>query len=230
MIILNESDKVIRRFDNLDSTISGSYTIAKTTKNVIIQTIVNLNYVPIKAPTVWKLVRYYQKHNKLRYLDWKASQTSGRKPVMARSTLCTAIDEYKKATEGGESVSKASLCKKINHIIKKEWQENYGSKYKHRLAPEATTRKYIDKISGVRKFNTYKNVSNKTESRRAAEFSIRSTISYAMAVLCSHYIKAKPSKFHIPKNILEKDPVYTLIRDMNRRVLGITASSDIEHF
>ena len=150
---------------------------------------------------------------------------------MAQSTLCAAIDEYKKATKGGESISKASLCKKINHIIKKEWQENYGCKYKHRLAPEeVTTRKYIDKINGVCKFNTYKNVSNKTESRRAAEFSICLTISYAMAVLCSHYIKAKPSKFHIPKNILEKDPVYTLIRDMNRRVLGITASSDIEHF
>ena len=46
-IILNKLDKRMRKFYHLDNTPTGSYTYAKTTKWVIIQTMVNLGQVPI---------------------------------------------------------------------------------------------------------------------------------------------------------------------------------------
>lgn len=65
-------------------------------------------------------------------------------------------------------------------------------------------------------------VSNKTESRLAAEFSTRSTISFLVAVLSSHFIRATPSKGH-KKTVLElrQYPVYNIVEKVNNEVLGI---------
>jgi hypothetical protein len=65
-------------------------------------------------------------------------------------------------------------------------------------------------------------VANKTESRVAAEFSTRSTISFLLAVLSSHFIRAKPSIGH-KKTVeeLRKFPVYNIVERLNCEVLDI---------
>ena len=179
---------------------------------------------------MFKIVREFQKTKNLRYSGWFDTNMAEKKPSLKRSTLNLAIDNYKSRTEGGAALSKKTLSKEIDFSIRKEWEEKYGRRYRRRKAPEATLRKYISRISGQRTFNINDNVSNKTESRRAAEFSIRSTISYAMAVLCSHYINAKPSKYHLPQPVMDNDPIYSLVKEINKEMLGITGITDIEHF
>ena len=87
------------------------------------------------------------------------------------------IDEYKECTSGGRAVSKTALSNKINHLIKKEWEEK--------------DRKMIQWPGHSR--SNIKTVSNKTDSCIAAEFSLRSTLSYLMVVLSTHYINAEPT-------------------------------------
>ena len=84
-------------------------------------------------------------------------------------------------------------------------------------------------IVGVPTFNMMNVVSNKTESRHSAEWSTRSTISYLMVVLCTHYINAKPTKYHKPFAELIKDPTYKLIYEMNKDVLGIDEYTQLNY-
>ena len=107
VIITTQSDSIYRKFYDLPtSNNSTGYKIAKTTKNVIIQTMIALKYIPIQAPTMFKLVREFQKNNKLRYTGWFDTNTAGKKPSLKRSTLNAAIDSYKSRTEGGAALSK----------------------------------------------------------------------------------------------------------------------------
>ena len=76
-------------------------------------------------------------------------------------------------------------------------------------------------IVGVPEFNMMNTVSNKTESRYSAEWSTRSTISYLMVVLRTHFINSKPTKYHKPFTDLIKDPTYKLIYELNKDVLGV---------
>ena len=72
-------------------------------------------------------------------------------------------------------------------------------------------------------------VSNKTESHAAAEFSIRSTICYLMVVLTTHFIRAKPTKYHHQLKDLLSNPVYCLVRKLNEGILGINGNVDIDN-
>jgi hypothetical protein len=93
--------------------------------------------------------------------------------------------------------------------------------------PDTTICRYVDSVVGIPKFNMMNTVSNKTESHRAAEWSIRSTISYILVVLTStHYINAKPSKYHKPFKELSKDPTYNMVRELNKDVLQINTSNE----
>lgn len=52
------------------------------------------------------MVREFKKLGHLRYQGWYDSNIAGRKPAMKQTTIIKAIKDYKKATEGGEAVSK----------------------------------------------------------------------------------------------------------------------------
>ena len=85
-------------------------------------------------------------------------------------------------------------------------------------------RKYINKIQAIPELNVMKSVSNKTESQAAAEFSIRSTICYLLVVLTTHFVRAKPTKYHRQPIDMMSNPVYSLIHKLNTETLGINES------
>ena len=182
----------------------------------------------IPLPSLSSIVAI-EKTGKLKNTCWNDNKRAGRKPSLDRKTLIGLIDDYKVRTDGGKAMSKTALSNKINYLIKKEWEEMYGEKYKGQVVPEATLRKYVDSVYGLEKFNTYSTVSNKTESRMAAEFSIRSTLSYMMVVLSTHYINAEPSRYHVPQSILDEDPIYKIIKQCNQEALGVNEFNDIPY-
>ena len=127
-------------------------------------------------------------------------------------------------------MSKTALRDKLDTLIREEWRKQNGTDYPSEYIPESTLRKYINDVHTLQAFNSHTSVSNKTESRFASEFSIRSTISFMLVVLSTHYINAQPTKYHRPTSMLEKDPIYMLIKKLNKEVLGITDLCGKDYF
>ena len=113
--------------------------------------------------------------------------------------------------------------------IRKQYLTNNNKEYESEVIPELTLRKYINTIQSVPEMNVMNSVSNKTESKAAAEFSIRSTICYLLVVLTTHFIRAKPTKFHRQQKDLLKNPVYCLVRKLNDSILGINGTQNADN-
>ena len=110
----------------------------------------------------------------------------------------------------------------LNCQIKKQLNdERNGYKYRSELVPESTSLKYLSKVSTLQISIMHGSVSNKTQPRRAAALSIRSSVAYMMTVITTYFIGAKISKYHIPNQILVKIPTYQLIKVVNSIMLGI---------
>ena len=92
--------------------------------------------------------------------------------------------------------------------------------------PDTTMNKYVKNIMSIYDFNVQEKVSNKTESRSTAEFSVRSTIAYMMVVLTTHFTNAPLSKFHSRLKDLSNNPLYALMKDLNKKMLGSELSDD----
>ena len=97
------------------------------------------------------------------------------------------------------------------------------------MVPETTLRRYVNEVITELDFNMFTSVSNKTESRAVAEYSIRSTISFLLVVLTTHFIRATPTKFHKPRKEMEKNKTWQLVMELNRKVLGLSNSVDVLH-
>ena len=74
-------------------------------------------------------------------------------------------------------------------------------------------KRYIGAVTAEEDLIFHTCVSNKSESRSIAEYSIRSTITYLMVVLTTHLFRAEPHPFSMPMKTLENDPLYSLIKN-----------------
>ena len=199
----------------------GNYQMKKVTKTLIINICILKKYVPVQTAAMQKLVRQFDKLGHLRYPDWVQGNRAGRKAAISESTFDSVVDEFSLALQGGKAMSKGALSKKLENLIREEWKKQHGTEYPYEYIPESTLRKYINDVHTLHAFNYHTSVLNKTESRFASEFSIRSTISFMLVVLSTHYINAEPSIYHKPVSELEKDPIYLLIKKIKQRNVGV---------
>ena len=83
--------------------------------------------------------------------------------------------------------------------------------------------RYIHRIMSHPTLNIQTVVSNKTESRSSAEWSVRSTISYLMVVLSTHFVHAEPSSFHPKRSTLDPSvaAVWNLVEKEINKSLSI---------
>ena len=102
-----------------------------------------------------------------------------------------------------------------------------GLRYDHNIVPETTMCHNINDVFSKFDFNMLNTVSNKSQSRVVADHSVRSTVSYILAVLTTHYIHAVPTEFHLLKKELDKDPTYKLIVELNEEILGEEESGEL---
>ena len=198
----------------------------KVNNNLIIDIMIMKGYVPVNKTTMYGLLNEYRKEGKLKYSMWRDKNKTGPKPMLERGDINRIINHFKDITDGGRCSSSDDLESSITEAIQKDLAANNCYSKKRESIPETTMNRYVKGIMSIYEYNIQERVSNKTESRSAAEFSVRSTISYMMVVLTTHFINAPPSKFHTKVKELENNPLYTLIRKLNKEVLGSVLTDD----
>ena len=229
-MIINLADGKARLILDLPKCANGKHPVRNTTTSTIIEIMIHNKYVPLKRTAMFRLLKEYKDTNTLRYPTvWFDLSKTGRKAALEEETVDMLIDEYHKKTVGGAAHSKRHLSSNLNALIRKEYEAKTGKQYTSEVIPEATMRKYINKVQSIPEFNVMENVSNKTESRAAAEFSIRSTICYLLVVLCTHFVRAKPTKYHCQQKDLMSNPVYCLVRKLNSETIGINDELDVDN-
>jgi hypothetical protein len=200
----------------------GAYKVRSLSVNLIINLMIKLLYVPVKTTKIFRLMQSFRSEpESLIGMEWGDQSDPGRNAYLSEDQIILLREDYYRRTAGGATVSKKVLAHELNILIIDTYQKKHKEKLPNEIIPYSTLRRYVDMVVGVPEFNMMKKVSNKTESRHSAEWSVRSTISYLMVVLCTHYINAEPTKYHKPFSELMKDPTYKLIYELNREVLGI---------
>ena len=195
----------------------------KLSKNMIMKYMIKHLHVPIKITAFRKLIHTHSHLGYLSELTWTELTAPGRKPHLPNLDVQAIINQIHSSTQGGNTVSRRDIQDAIQSEIKKRWSENSDERYRFSHVPTSTMNRYVHKIMSNPKFNIQTAVSNKTESRSAAEWSVRSTISYALVVLASHFVRAEPSPYHPKMNSLDPEisAVWELVEETNNKSLSI---------
>ena len=175
--------------------------------HMIMQYMINKSHVPIWSTAFRKLLNTYLSTKRLPAYTWTEITAPGRKPHIPPDQLNSMLTNIKTKTDGGHSMDRSTIQSDIENKIKLNWSENNETRYRHNTIPPTTMKRYIHRIMSHPSLNIQTAVSNKTESRSSAEWSIRSTVSYAVVVMATHFVYAEPSQFH-PK-LTSLDPSIT---------------------
>ena len=206
----------------------GNYT-RKLSKHMIMQYMIERGHVPIRSTAFRKLLNTYLITKTLPANTWTEITAPGRKPHLPDTTLDEVIKDIHCSSEGGKSVHRSRIQATVTKEIKKNWSEHHSSRYKYDQIPTTTMSRYIHRIMSHPSFNIQTTVSNKTESRSSAEWSIRSTISYLVVVLATHFVYAEPSQFHPKLNSIDSSiaEVWKMVKLENNKVLSIEGITNI---
>ena len=144
----------------------------KVNSNLIIDIMIMKGYIPVNKTTMYVLLKEYRKEGRVKYPKWRDKNKTGPKPMLERSDITRIIDHYKDITEGGCCSSSDDLEATITKAIQNDLASNNGPTFKKTSIPETTMNRYVKGIMSIYEYNIQEKVSNKTESRAAAEFKI----------------------------------------------------------
>ena len=160
--------------------------------------------IPVQSSTIYLMINTYNKDSTLLPNWWHNQTMPGPKHHLSSTTFDTLKSKFNESTDGGSSMSKDELKKTLSEKLIEDREKTTGDKYKHDTVPESTLQRYVNEVISLYDFNMFNTVANKTESRSVAEFSIRSTISFLLVVLTTHFVRGKPTVFHKPTKECEK--------------------------
>jgi len=153
------------------------------------------NYIPTKIGQLYKCFAKYAEGNMEDDHEW--GKVGAPSFVDAKSIVKQIIDD--KTAEHGNTICQSDL----EDMIKTSRYEKYISDGKreadYKVPLKSCIKRVANSIRSSNLFNELANVANKSESWFGAETSERSTISYMMAVACSHFSPAKPCLATKPK-------------------------------
>ena len=198
----------------------NEFLVKDVSVNFLITLMINKKLVPRSRGRVYKLFAQYKATNTLTYSDWVTTKIRGPKRHLSNRSLNKLRDKYATQTIGGAAMGKSELKKELEILIKEDRELYTKHTYPHKEIPSSTMKRYIGAVTAEEDLNIHTCVSNKSESRSIAEYSIRSTITYLMVVLTTHLFRAEPHPFSMPMKTLENDPLYSLIKELNDKVLG----------
>ena len=225
-VVLNNSNKSKRAILDLPKQ-NNRYVVRKLTKNFVIELLITKKLIPVQHSTMYAMISSYLKDHTKVAKWWYAQNDPGPKHHMTPTTFENLKDSFTESTEGGCSMSKDELKKTLSEKLIEDRERTTGEKYKHDSVPESTLRRYVNEVISLYDFNVFNSVSNKTESRSVSEFSIRSTISFLLVVLTTHFIRGIATVFHKPKKEMEKSKLWKLVNSLNEKILGISQDVDI---
>ena len=116
--------------------------------------------------------------------------------------------QIKNETRGGEAMSSDEIKAKIENYIY-EMHSKTGTLHTLPMKiPTYTLNSILSTTKAQCIFDIYGTVGNKTESPAVAEWSLRSSLAYAMIVTCNHFLpNATSSCYHPKKKDLNKEPL-----------------------
>ena len=177
----------------------------RVSRKQLMQHMIAYQYVPVRLTSLYKIVRKLKLKDLPSDTSWTELSRKGCKPFISNRALQQLINDIKMSTDGGIAMSTGDIRGMVKEHIKEEW----FARGQLNFLPEIhmnTLNGYTNIIKSQSIFNIHGSVSNKTQARAAAEWSMRSTISYAMAVSCSHFLPdVSATKFHPKKKDLSKE-------------------------
>ena len=189
----------------------------KLTRFKVMKYLVKEKLVPVRISTLYNMLNDFNVRKYSPLSPWSDFRKRGRKPYLSSGEIMILVKVLSKECEGGLAMSLSELKERINNEIRKKYSKH---RKLHLLpdVPECTLNYYASIIKSQSVFNLYNDVGNKTESRATAEWSIRSTICYLMAVACNHFIPcAEQPIFHTKVRALRKQrqrdlPVFPCVK------------------
>ena len=200
---------------------NNNYQIKAVSKNTLVKIMIYKKYVPRTRARIYKLLSMYKLNGSLVYDSWQEFKRKGPKCHLSDKSYNALKAKYGVETVGGAAVSKIALRKELDQLIRNDYEEEKKMTYPHRTIPLETMQRYVNSITASEEFNIHRSVATKTESRAIAEFSIRSTITYLLVVMTTHFFRADPHPYSMPLKQLQSNPTYQLINQINETVLGI---------
>jgi hypothetical protein len=125
---------------------------------------------------------------KLSFSVWRHGNKPGTKPIINKSSIDSLVDKYSTQNQGGCSSSRINLEDSIRDKVKQDWLDFDGYRHRKDTIPSTSLNRIVNRVMALEEFNILHSVSNKTESRAAAEFSVRSSVSYMLVVVTTHFI------------------------------------------
>ena len=137
-------------------------------------------------------------------LTWECISKRGRKRYLSNDNVDEVLSSIMKKYDGGHSLG----IDELRTIVKKEIETSIDKKTNgsKNLPPICvdTINHYVNMIKGKPNVNIVSNVAGKTESRITAEWSVRSTINYMVAVATTHFFQAEGTVLHPLKKRYEQ--------------------------
>jgi hypothetical protein len=171
----------------------------KYTKGSAVAFVLKNEYVPVKKSAFYDKMKKDTNEN----TEWFQI---GRPALINAEEVAEYIVNMKDGPTNGNTMAASFLYDLIKRLYHKNCVEEHGMKECDvKELSNNTIYRVANKVRASDKFNIFKNVSNKTDTRYAAENSERSTIAYSLAVAVSHFIKAPFRKdCHTPYNDMTK--------------------------
>lgn len=133
-------------------------------------------------------------------VTWTELGRYRRKALLSPKELMWLINDVKISTRGGEAMSSRELKDKLQTYIFNVHSKNRTIHLLPTLIPERTLDSLVSTIKSQCVFDIFDTVSNKTESRAIAEWSLRSMLAYTMIVTCNHFLpNVDPTYYHTKK-------------------------------
>ena len=200
-------------------------------KSKVINHLVKYRMVPIKKTSLYRL----SEKSKFGFIHQAATWTEvtgdGRKGYLSNRELNDLIIEIRDMTSGGMALSTSEVRKVVRNRIICLFQKRRKAQLLPATIPEHTLNVYVSIIKAQNVFNIYGNVSNKTESRSVAEWSVRSTIAYTMVVAVNHFLPGVPkTRFHPKKRELSVRSLklWEIVENAYNKMLGTSGKDKIE--
>ena len=171
----------------------------------LILSLIKKDMVPIQKTVLYNLISRFELELLLENDTWTSVTKKGNKPLLPSHKFKRLISTLREETTGGRGMSFPQVKYRIQQEIRNHWT----SKGKLHLLNEPSNQTlniYASKIFSQDIFNIETSLKHKTESRAAAEWSIRSAIAYTMAVSVTHFIiSTQQTPFHPKKKEVSQE-------------------------
>ena len=167
----------------------------KYAKGSAVSYLLKNEYVPVRRSALYATMKKNLKDSS----EWF---NRGRPALVDAEAVAEHIMNMKDGPTNGNTMGSSFLHDLIKELHRKNCVE--GQNMRACDVPKLnynTIYRIANKVRASDKFSIFQNVSNKTDTRYAAENSQRSTIAYSLAVAVAHFVKAPFQKnFHTPYN------------------------------